>query len=70
MSRGICDEAKARLAATFNSAAFWSGCIAARSTEDRQRHDEGIARLRALREAAESGQDVTAMPEFDRWLAY
>jgi hypothetical protein len=59
-----------RLATLFSTAAFWNGCIAARSVEDNQRHDEGIARLRALREAAARGEDVRAHPEFDRWLAY
>ena len=64
------DNALDRLASLFASPAFWTGCIAARSIEDNQRHDEGIARLRALREGAGGGEDVRAHPEFDRWLAY
>lgn len=64
------DSALARLAPLFATAAFWTGAIGARSVEDNHRHDEGIARLRALREAAQAGEDVTAHPEFGRWLAY
>ncbi len=63
-------EALRRLAGTFNNPSFWSGAIAARSIEDHQHHDEGIARLRLLREMAAAGQDVTASVEFARWLAY
>lgn len=59
-----------RLASLFNNPSFWQGAIAARSVEDAQHHDEGIARLRALREMAASGQDVTSSIEFSRWLAY
>lgn len=70
MMQPISPEAMRRLSLLFNHPRFWHGAVAARSTEDNQRHDEGIARLRALREAAETGQDVIASPEFARWLAY
>lgn len=59
-----------RLKPLYGSAAFWKGALLAREAGNGQHHDEAVTRLHILLDLAEAKQDVTASPEFERWLGY